>query len=104
MYIGLLPGFPKIGAECEIEVQIQAITGEERDAAGGQEVSQGVDDAMRCVLCAGAHMQDRKNFRAGVDGQPQPKHLGTAAEPCAQFIQLHVRELEVARCECWCNV
>jgi hypothetical protein len=26
---------------------------------------------MRCVLCAGAHMQDRKNFREGGDGQPE---------------------------------
>jgi len=36
-----------------IEVQIQAITGEEREAARSQDLSQGVDDSMRQVLRAG---------------------------------------------------
>jgi hypothetical protein len=79
-----------------IEVEIQAITGEEREAAGGQEVSQGVDDPVCGVLRAGAQMEHRKNLGAGVDGQPEPEHLAGAAQPCAQFIQLHVWEMEGA--------
>ncbi len=63
---------------------------------GGQEQSQGVDDPLRRVLRAGAEIEHGQKLGAGVDGQPQPAHLGTAAQPCAQFIQLHMRELEVA--------
>jgi len=79
-----------------IKVEIEAITAEERDAARSQEQSQGVDDPMRRVLRAGAEIEHGQKLGAGVDGQPQPEHLGTAAQPCSQFIQLHMRELEVA--------
>jgi hypothetical protein len=41
-------------------------------------------------------MEDGKNLCGGVDGQPQPQHLCGAAQPGAQFVQLQVRELEVA--------
>jgi len=78
-----------------VKVEIEAITGEERDAARGQALLQGVNHPMGQVLRAGAELQHRQNFRAGINGQPEPEHLSTAAEPCAQFIQLHVRELEV---------
>jgi hypothetical protein len=59
---------------------------------------------MRHILRAGAEMEDGKNLRAGVDGQPQPEHLFVAAQPGAQFIQLEVRELEIARWERSCKV
>jgi hypothetical protein len=42
--------------------------------------------------------------REGVDGQPQPEHVWGAAQPGAQFVQLQVREPEVARCERSCKV
>ena len=48
----LLP-CPKMGRE-GIEVQIEAIAGEKWETARDQDVSQRVDDAMRCVLRAGA--------------------------------------------------
>jgi hypothetical protein len=63
---------------------------------GGQELSQGMDDPMCHVLCAGTQMEDGKNLCARVDGQPEPQHLLGAAEPGAQFVQLEVRELEMA--------
>ncbi len=75
----------KMGRE-RIEVQIEPITGEKRDAARCQDVPQGVNERMRRQLRAGSHMQDRKNFREGIDGQPEPEHLPLAAEPCAQFV------------------
>jgi len=62
-----------------IKVEIEAIAGEERDAARSQEQSQGVDDPMRRVLRAGAEIEHGQKLGAGVDGQPQPEHLGTAA-------------------------
>jgi hypothetical protein len=49
-------------------------------------------------------MEHGKKLGAGIDGQPQPKHLCGAAEPCPQFVQLKVREPEVARCERSCKV
>jgi len=41
-------------------------------------------------------MEDWNQFRAGVDGQPEPQHLLSAAQPGAQFIQLEMREPEMA--------
>jgi len=40
-------------------------------------------------------MEDRKNFRERVNGQPEPEHLCGAAEPCAQFFQLQVCKVEM---------
>jgi hypothetical protein len=34
--------------------------------------------------------------RPGVDDQPEPQHLGTTAEPGSQFVQLRMREMEMA--------
>ena len=51
---------------------------------------------MRHVLRAGAEMEDGKKLRARVDSQPQPEHLCGAAQPCSQFVQLEVWELEMA--------
>src|SRR5215472_16616164 len=51
---------------------------------------------MRHVLRTGAEMKDGKNLRARVDGQPQPDDLFVAAQPGSQFIQLEVREVEIA--------
>ncbi len=65
---------------------------------------QGVDDHVRCILSAGAEMEYGKNLREGIDGQPEPEHLCGAAQPCAQFVQLEVREPQIARCERWCKV
>jgi hypothetical protein len=78
-----------------VEVEIEPIAGEEGHAARGQDVSQGVDDAMRSVLRAGTQMEDGKQLRRGVDDQPQPQDAGMAAEPCSQFIQLQMREVQM---------
>ena len=48
------------------------------------------------VLGAGTQMEHGKNLRAGIDGQPEPEHLCGAAQPGSQFVQLEVRELEMA--------
>jgi hypothetical protein len=79
-----------------IKVEIQAITGEERETAWGQEVPQGVDNAMRCVLRAGAQMEDRNQLRTGIDDQPEPEHMARVAQPGSQFIQLQVWEPQLA--------
>jgi hypothetical protein len=80
-----------------IEVQVQAIAGEERDAARSQALSQGMDDAMCHMLGAGTELKHRKNLRARINRQPQPEDLFSAAEPCSQFVQLEVWEVEMAK-------
>ena len=79
-----------------IEVQVQAIAGEERNAARSQALSQGIDDAMCHVLGAGTELNHRKNLRARINRQPQPEDLCSAAELCWQFVQLEVWEVEMA--------
>ena len=76
-----------------IEVQIEAITGEERQTVLGQEPSQRVDEQVCHMLGTGTQMERGKNFRARVDGEPQPEHLFSAAETCAQLVQLEVWEV-----------
>jgi hypothetical protein len=43
------------------EVQVSTITGEEREAAGSQELPQRVNDQMRHILRAGTQMEHGKN-------------------------------------------
>ncbi len=63
---------------------------------GGQDLSERVDELVCHVLCAGTELKHGKNLGAGINGQPEPQHLRMAAEPGAQFVQLQVRELEMA--------
>jgi hypothetical protein len=52
----------------------------------------------RCAMCwvRGPSACHRKNLRARINRQPQPEELFSAAEPCSQFVQLEVWELEMA--------
>ena len=63
---------------------------------GGQDLSQGMDDAMGHVLCTGAKLKHRKNLRQRINGQPEPLHLRMAAQPGAEFVQLEVRDPKMA--------
>jgi hypothetical protein len=54
-----------------------------------------MDHGMGCVLRARTQMQDRKDFRTGVDGQPQPQDAAVAPQPRPQLIQLEIGKLEV---------
>ena len=85
----------KVGRE-RIKVEIEPVTGKERETARGQALSERVDEQMRHMLCAGTELKHRKKFRARIDDQPQPEDLFGAAQPGSQFVQLQVRELEVA--------
>jgi hypothetical protein len=48
------------------------------------------------MLCAGTKVEDGNDLREGVDGQPQPQYVCGAAQPGTQFVQLEVREPEMA--------
>src|SRR6266566_3332079 len=54
-----------------------------------------MDNCVGRVLRAETEMEDGKNLRTGVDGQPQPQDVCVAAEPGAQFVQLEIRKLEM---------
>jgi hypothetical protein len=73
----------KVGRE-RIKVEIEPVTGKERETARGQALSERVDEQMRHMLCAGTELKHRKNFRAGIDDQPQPEDLFGAAQPGSQ--------------------
>ena len=78
-----------------IEVEIEPVTGKERQAARGQALPQRVDEQVCHVLGAGTELKHRKNLGARIDGQPEPEHLLGVAQPGAQFVQLKVRKVEV---------
>jgi len=48
------------------------------------------------VLCTRTQLEDGKNLGAGINSQPQPQDLCGAAQPGSQFVQLQVREVQVA--------
>jgi hypothetical protein len=48
------------------------------------------------VLGAGTQLEDGQKLGAGIDDQPQPLHLPLAAQPRSQFVQLEVREPQMA--------
>ncbi len=79
-----------------IKVDIQAITREERNATRSQELSEGMDHGVGCVLRARTELKDGKNLRRGVDDQPHPEDLCGAAEPGSNFVQLQMRDVQVA--------
>ena len=56
-----------------------------------------MNEPVRRVLRSWAELKHRKNLGEGINGQPQPQDLIGAAEPGAQFVQLEVRELEMAK-------
>jgi hypothetical protein len=47
------------------------------------------------MLCTWTQMEHGNQLGAGIDGEPEPQHLFGAAQPCAQFIQLEIRKLEM---------
>ena len=84
----------KVGSD-RIEVEIEPVTGEERQTAGSQELSQGVDEQVRRMLCARNQREHGQNLGARIDGRPQPEHLCGAAQSGSNFVQLQVRDVQV---------
>src|SRR5215471_5715465 len=55
-----------------------------------------MDEPMRRMLCAGSQMEHGHKLGARIDGQPEPQDLLGVAQPGAQFVQLQMRQMEVA--------
>jgi hypothetical protein len=65
---------------------------------GGQLIAQAVDEQLSHQVCPRAQLERRNALGEGIDGHPEPQDLRVAAQACSQFIQLQVRDLEMARC------
>jgi hypothetical protein len=78
-----------------VEVQVQPITGENRQAARGKPETQVMDDGMRCHLGPRAKVQHRDEFGQWVERHPQPEDVCSITEACPEFIELEVWEREV---------
>jgi hypothetical protein len=51
-----------------IEVEIEPVTREKGDATRSQDLSQGVDHGMGCILCARTELKHRNSLGEGIDG------------------------------------
>ena len=47
-------------------------------------------------LCSGTELKHRQNLGERINGQPEPQHLFGAPKPGAQFVQLEVRDVQIA--------
>ena len=79
-----------------IEIEIKPVTGKERKESRGQSLSERVDEPMGDSLGAGAELKHGQNLGARIESQPEPEHLTGTAQPGANFIQLQMREVQVA--------
>ena len=59
-------------------------------------LSQGVDEQVRGMLGSWTQMEHGNNLGALIDGEPEPQHLLSAAQPCAQFVQLQMWRVQMA--------
>ncbi len=56
-----------------------------------------VHDGVSGSLSSGAKLQHRDEFGEGVEHHPQPEDVRSAAQSCAKFVKLKVREMEMAK-------
>jgi hypothetical protein len=75
-----------------VEVEVQAVTREDRAAASSQPSMQLVDHSMRDILRPCAKLQHRDDLRERIDHHPEPERMHAAAEAGAQFVELKMRE------------
>ncbi len=71
-----------------VEVGMEAITGEEGQAARSQLLAQAVDEQLSHSVGARTELQHWNAFGKWIDGHPEPQDLGVAAQPRAEFIEL----------------
>jgi hypothetical protein len=76
-----------------VEVEIEAIAGEDRQAARSQVPSQGVDNGMSHGLRARIELEHGQNLRARINDQTQPEHVSGATQSGSNFVQLQVQPL-----------
>jgi len=78
-----------------IEVEIEAVTGKDRQTARSQDEHDGVKQGIRHILGAWAELQRRQEFGHRVKRHLHPQVIGCVAQSGVQFIQLHMPEGQV---------
>jgi hypothetical protein len=63
---------------------------------GGSHLSQAVNELMCRVLHMRTQLKHRDDRGEGSDGQAHPQELCGVAQPCANFVYLEVRQVQVA--------
>jgi len=88
---GLHPG-SEMGRE-RIEVERQAITGEDGQTIWGQTLGDLMDQLMSEILSARAKGKGRDKLRTGIAGDPEPFGLSRAIEFQAELIELDMGQM-----------
>ena len=78
-----------------IEVEVEAIAGEDREAVGCQVLPQGMDHVMGSILSARTEVEHRDQLAERVNDDPEPQHVGAVTQPRAEFIQLEVGQVQL---------
>jgi hypothetical protein len=79
-----------------IEILIQAITRAHRDTIHYKPLAQFVHHRMGEILRTCPELQYWYDFGEWIDRDPEPEHMSPATQPCAQFVELDMREVQVA--------
>jgi hypothetical protein len=85
-----------MGRQCR-EIQIQAITGEDRSTSWGQPLLEIMHHRVGSVLGARTEMQHRDEFREGIEHNPQPTDVRVTPKAGAEFVQLEMGKMQVAK-------
>jgi len=80
-----------------VEVQVEAVTRKDRNAAGGQDERDRMDEGMGQVQSPRPNLQGRHDLGHGIKGDPHPEILRLVAHSGQQLIQLEM--LQVQRME-----
>jgi hypothetical protein len=64
---------------------------------GGQLLAQAVDDELRHLVRPRTQLEHRNALSEGIDSHPEPEHLGVTTQARSQFIQMQVRDLQMAK-------
>jgi hypothetical protein len=76
-----------------IKIGVEPIAREDRQAPRSQDGTQAVNQQVGHLVRPWTQLEDRNAFGERIQGDPQPEHLGTMAQACAYFVQLHVGDL-----------
>src|SRR5262249_38757343 len=84
----------KMGGEC-VEIEIETIAGERRDAARRETPVEIVDQCMCRILRARTQMQHGDQLADRINRQPQPQRVHAAPQPSAELVELDMQQVQV---------
>ena len=91
---GVCRPLTEVGGQ-SVEVEIEAVAGKDRQAAGGQDERERMDDGMRHNLSAWANLEGGDEFGHRVAGGPPPQVVRLVAQGSKQLIELEMAKGEL---------